>query len=340
MRSPFEMSARIHRSLRPQFDCALLAGFVSTAFLAACAVGASAIADEDGALSLVRDTVIDSPREQAPNGVLAQSPRDVVVWYADTASLYRWQGGWARIEGPRIGRLVDIALVGTRLIAIDSLGGLSTGQLAESPTWSAPAQLQLRTAERVESMAADRAGNHWISLRQIDSTIRVSRVAEPGSALANWDQEQRWGGSTLTVGVDSGSLLLAEVTPPFRLALISEGKPTLVIDSGLALLTEAQDAATSEPTLWRLMRPVRINSGFLMTLTDLRSLRRLIVRVDRNLQFQSCRIVVAPFGLAAATPDGDAVVAGQWDTRSQLAIYRVEVGSSPPRRLPGLECKA
>ena len=289
---------------------------------------------------LTRDTALQLMTGRSPRGVLALSAREFVVWYSDSARLDHWHGEWSRIQVPRSNGLVGVGAAGRRVVVVDSTGILSVSDLDTPSQWQHYQLGGMRSNDRIEGMAVDPSFHGiWTAMRRQDSTLLVQyRVV--GEPLPVSERVLVGMGATvLSAPQGVEAVVVSEVAPPFRVQRLTRGGQITEMSRGaLNTMVEAQDRGRDEVGLWRLMRPVQVEGGLLFTLSDVRTLRRVIVTSTNELQVRGCKTLVAPFALATSTPDLQSVVAGQWDRTPLLVVYSAMKSGTAQFTRPRNEC--
>lgn len=289
---------------------------------------------------LSRDTALRLMTGRSPRGVVALSSREFVVWYSDSARIDHWHGEWSRIEVPRLNGLVGVGAAGRRVVMVDSTGTMLVGQLDSPVQWQQQQLVGLRAHERLESMAADpELDGVWTATRLRDSTLVVQyRVMGEQSPTIERGL-LGLGAAVLSAPRGLDAVIISEAAAPFRVQLLTRnGQITEMSRGALNAMVDTQDRGRDEVGLWRLMRPVQVEGGLLFTLSDVRTLRRVIVTSTNDLQVRGCKTLEAPFALATSTPDLRSVVAGQWDRSPLLVVFSARKSANAQRTRTLNEC--
>lgn len=298
------------------------------------------VGEEPSLVVLSRDTALQLMTGRSPRGVLALSAREFVVWYSDSARIDHWRGKWNRIQVPRSNGLVGVGAAGRRVVVVDSTGMLSVADLDTPSQWEHHQLGGMRSNDRIEGLAVDPSLHGiWTATRRQDSTLLVQyRVI--GEALPVTERALMGMGATvLSAPQGVEAVVVSEVAPPFRVQRLTRGgQITEMLQGALNTMVEAQDRGRDEVGLWRLMRPVQVEGGLLFTLSDVRTLRRVIVTSTNELQVRGCKTLEAAFALATSTPDLRSVVAGQWDRTPLLVVYSALKSGNAQFTRPRDEC--
>jgi hypothetical protein len=235
---------------------------------------------------------------------------------ADTAWSYvepeGWQGTIGVLNGEAHGEMLVVDSSG----AVAMVSGRATGSI-----------LEMTRAER------SRREDGW-------RLVAITGIASSSSYLEGTaDQLFVSSGSSRGPAVWSRSdgmppLLLARSTdgevgvlprkPTARFAVVRNGALThqgAPIGDARALTSILSDS--DRDAEWIVASGVTLRDGELVSLADLKSDRRILVRLDEARGLVSCRVIETPFAIAAVDEDAGRALAGVWDAGDWLMVYAI-----------------
>jgi hypothetical protein len=179
---------------------------------------------------------------------------------------------------------------------------------------------------RLEQKAASAAGNDqgWLIATQSDS-------GHAALLLLDDDGQVRWtipgddvAGSSVNAGfgflsASRGSFVLSSMRFPFAAVRIDQ--------AGLRVgVLEGRSAATTRD--WIGLRVVQLRGGFLQTIADPASDRRILLSFGLSGELMSRKEIDVAMGFLAASPNGNLAVALRRTDFDEIVTYR-ERGSAP-----------
>jgi hypothetical protein len=162
----------------------------------------------------------------------------------------------------------------------------------------------------------------WVLLGQLpDSSLAVTRIASNG-----WMQ--------LYNNASIASLRSVHMLPWKEGVILSatsnqygawafappDAAPILTFEN--ISLPDGMDGSEADQGLWVSLPLVQLDRGFLRTISDLRSDRRLLVLYDHAGRVMRQQVLNVPFGVLAAAPDSQVLVAARRGQTLEVVRYR------------------
>lgn len=169
-----------------------------------------------------------------------------------------------------------------------------------------------------EPAAATYVAAYWfVAGRDRDGHPLVMRLAEtsatqlPLPARLRHDLEHEW---HLSAGNEG--LLITQITSPFEVT-------ELDINDGrvIARFAPTDPAVRLGDDSWVSMAVVRIGDGYLQTLADQTTDRRLIIVYDNRHRVRTMKSLTAPFGIVSSSPEKGVLVGGRWTKGPEYVLY-------------------
>ncbi|MDX2207436.1 MAG: hypothetical protein SFU57_07320 [Gemmatimonadales bacterium] len=121
---------------------------------------------------------------------------------------------------------------------------------------------------------------------------------------------------------DNGILLLSRDPSSGIRRLVGQSFVNLVRLDRVRVLEDILRVDSSSQ--WVVAGAIDLGGGLMVTISDLKSDRRLLVRLNDAGVVKACRMIASPYALMAASADGRFAVAGVWDKGSWLLVYEVQ----------------
>ena len=122
----------------------------------------------------------------------------------------------------------------------------------------------------------------------------------------------------------SGELIIAsETTPPFRTTILKTNSPAITRRRILSdTVLEVMGRAGGAGALWRSLVPVVLDSAIVITLTDLTSNARILLRLSPSGEPQQAVLLNSPFGVVNAERKNSVLVGLRQAGGRELVLYR------------------
>lgn len=252
---------------------------------------------------------------------------------ADNGAILYWLRGNAFVLRLREGSTDTLCRKGVRhVVAAGFTVGDSVVEIVDSdPTGravrilraTAPhCRVRARAGLAARVVAAARSGTGWVLATEDESQVQgYVGIDAGGSEL--WTVAGDSGRAAATnpsmasmTGSTSG-IVCSSMAWPFKTSLITNsGEVTPLLQPDSALLAEAD-------TGWIGLAAIPILHGFVQTLADPRSDRRVIILFDSNGHILSLSRVETALGLVAAAPSGRVLIALRRTDYDELVTYEV-----------------
>lgn len=286
-----------------------------------------AIAQTGRRIVLIEQESVVIPDWLRIEGAAVSDDRHLLVWSSSSgAFMFDRTRGPHRLRLPRGARPISGRFVGRAHVSIVDAANRTVITMSGDRIVSTR-PLKVPAGERIVTAA----------LRNDTVTFGTTRPAEHGGAFRLYTAYPNGVsrlrrifptppapplGTPYTLLVLPGKIVVAETFPPFHLHLLEENAADVkeiatLSDSAMSLLADL----TQPGSMWRGLPLVPLDSSMVMTLSDLTSNSRLLIRLSWTGGPQEVTALTMPFALVGAAPTAPLLIGMREVGHAELVVY-------------------
>ena len=251
---------------------------------------------------LVEQYYVAVPDTFAPTGLELSANGTIVAWSQETGKAFRFdhKGGQRQLILPSGSQPVGGAISSNGIVEIFETKRASIYRFS-----SAGQLLNIQRTSVKSAYSAVKVSSSWFILQRLSGdTVVMLQYDTTGKKVTLHKAQLRAGEATsMTRGKDSHELLLANSRAPFAIKRLRLDSATIQVFN--PRLPEAMEG----PETWRALPLVAVKSGYIQTIADLLSDRRILVLYSPDGKTKAVRPLNAPIGMGAGNLSSSVVAA-------------------------------